>query len=126
MTAAAVACGVRKVRITGGDTTCRLETEGGQVIGLTVACRVTAQLAEYRTQPDRNQLQTVEEELTRVETARLTRALTQLRAWGADCAGLGVRSALSAPEAWRQVKGEWPEWFARLAPNLEVQVDIQD
>ena len=114
------------VRITGGDTTCRLETEGGQVTGLTVACRVTAQLAEYRTQPNRNQLQTVEEELTRVETARLTRALTQLRAWGADCAGLGVRSALSAPEAWRQVKGNWSEWFARLEPNLEVQVDIQD
>lgn len=114
------------VRITGGDTTCRLETEGGQVTGLTVACRVTAQLAEYRTQPNRKQLQTVEEELTRVETARLTRALTQLRAWGADCAGLGVRSALSAPEAWRQVKGEWSEWFARLEPNLEVQVDIQD
>lgn len=114
------------VRITGGDTTCRLETEGGQVTGLTVACRVTAQLAEYRTQPNRNQLQTVEEELTRVETARLTRALTQLRAWGADCAGLGVRSALSAPEAWRQVKEDWEDWFARLAPNLEVQVDIQD
>ena len=71
-------------------------------------------------------LQAVEEELTRVETARLTRALTQLRAWGADCAGLGVRSALSAPEAWRQVKGNWSEWFARLEPNLEVQVDIQD
>ena len=114
------------VRITGGDTTCRLETEGGQVTGLTVACRVTAQLAEYRTQPNRNQLQTVEEELTRVETARLTRALTQLRAWGADCAGLGVRSALSAPEAWRQVEGDWEDWFVRLEPNLEVQVDIQD
>lgn len=114
------------VRITGGDTTCRLETEGGQVTGLTVACRVTAQLAEYRTQPNRNQLQTVEEELTRVETERMTRALTQLRAWGADCAGLGVRSALSAPEAWRQIEEDWEEWFARLEPNLEVQVDIQD
>ena len=114
------------VRITGGDTTCRLETEGGQVTGITVACRVTAQLAEYRTQPNRNQLQAVEEELTRVETERMTRALTQLRAWGADCAGLGVRSALSAPEAWRQIEEDWAEWFARLEPNLEVQVDIQD
>ena len=114
------------VRITGGDTTCRLETEGGQVTGLTVACRVTAQLAEYRTQPNRKQLQAVEEELTRVESERMTRALTQLRAWGADCAGLGVRSALSAPEAWRQIEEDWEEWFARLEPNLEVQVDIQD
>lgn len=114
------------VRITGGDTTCRLETEGGQVTGLTVACRVTAQLAEYRTQPNRKQLRTVEEELTRVETERMTRALTQLRAWGADCAGLGVRSALSAPEAWRQIEEDWEEWFARLEPSLEVQVDIQD
>lgn len=114
------------VRITGGDAACRLETEGGAVTGLTVACRVTAQLAEYRSRLSREQLQAVEEELTRVETERMDRALAQLRAWGADCAGLGVRSALSAPEAWRQVEEEWEGWFARLAPNLEVQVDIQD
>ena len=114
------------VRITGGDATCRLETEGGQVTGLTVACRVTARLAEYRTRPGRTQLQAVEEELTRVETARISRALTRLRAWEADCTGLGVRCALSAPEAWRQVEADWPEWFARLEPSLEVQADVQE
>ena len=114
------------VRVTGGDAACRLESEGGRVTGLTVACRVTAQLAEYRTRPSRAQLQAVEEAVTQVETRRMAAALAQLRAWGADCAGLGVRSALSAPEAWRQVKGDWESWFTRLAPGLEVQVDIQD
>ena len=114
------------VRVTGGDTTCRLETEGGQVTGLTLACRVTAQLAEYRTRPDRQQLQALEEELTRVETERMTLALAQLRAWGADCAGLGVRSALSAPEAWRRIEADWERWFVRLEPQLEVRAEIQD
>ena len=114
------------VRVTGGDASCRLESEGGQVTGLTVACRVTAQLAEYSVRPGREALRAAEEALEQVEARRMTLALARLRAWGADCAGLGVRSALSAPEAWRQVKGDWAGWFSAQEPALEVQAEIQD
>ena len=113
------------VRITGGDASCRLERLEGGAVGLTVACRVTARLAEYAALPGREELEAVEEAVGQVELERAALALAQLQSWQADCAGLGVRSALSAPEVWHQVEEDWPARFGSLTVGLELQVEIQ-
>ena len=68
--------------------------------------------------------ETVCRHLETLAERELASALEQLRAWKADCAGLGPRAALSDPGLWSKLEPDWPEVFSRLEPELIVQADL--
>ena len=57
---------------------------------------------------------------------RLEGALTALRQWQADCAGLGLKGAAVHPKAWGEIREQWPMWFRMLEPEIDLQVMIHD
>lgn len=109
------------VRVSGANTACRLRPEDG---GLTLTCRVAARLAEYDRPLTAEELEALGELLAVREEARIRAALDQLRAWEADCLGLGPRAALLSPGAWSAVRADWPRVFARTEPELAVRADV--
>lgn len=117
--------GERTLRVTGADSSVRLTWDGGTPAELVLACRVTAQVAEYGSAPGRAELDQMRELLEERETARLRQALRQLQDWRADCAGLGPRGGLAAPGRWAAVREEWPALFSRLPVRLSVQADLR-
>lgn len=110
------------VRITGAVTLCRFRS-GGE--GLSVTCRVSAQLAEYSRLFTQEEMEQIREQIRERETARIQAALTQLRSWEADCAGLGPQGALFSPGEWNNLKEDWPRNFSRQEPELTVQVGLR-
>ena len=83
-----------------------------------------ARLSEYRNAPKGEELERLREELETREGTRLEAALKRLQSWGADCAGLGARAAMSHPARWERVKEEWPERFRQLPIEVSVNVRI--
>ncbi|MEA4934336.1 MAG: Ger(x)C family spore germination C-terminal domain-containing protein [Lawsonibacter sp.] len=110
------------VRITEADTHCRFRS-GGE--GLSITCRVSAQLAEYSRQFTQEELEQIREQVRTREAARIQGALAQLRSWKADCIGLGPGASLLSPKQWSALKEDWPDDFARQEPELTVQVGLR-
>lgn len=108
------------LRITGAATTCSLTEEG-----LSLTCRVTAQLAEYQRAPTGEELKQLRRALAEREEGRIRLALTALRQWRADCVGLGPKAALSSPGRWSALAENWPQVFSQRAPELTVQAAIR-
>ncbi len=112
------------VKITGVRTRPSLAFQGERPVGLEVACQVEAELTEYRQRPGAAQLRQVQEMLEGQVRTRLERALEQLKAWGADCAGLGPRAALTHPGKWRHIQDQWDWWFEELDAQTAVEVTV--
>ena len=85
---------------------------------------MTAELAEGDGPLSEAERETVCRHLETLAERELASALEQLRAWKADCAGLGPRAALSDPGLWSKLEPDWPEVFSRLEPELIVQADL--
>lgn len=113
------------VRVTGADTRCALAFSGGALTGYQIQCRITVQLVERERPLSQEELELLQERLARRELARLEEAVTQLRAWGADCTGLGAKGGLSAPAQWRGMEEGWPALFEALEPEIQVRVAVQ-
>ena len=109
------------VRITGAKTISRFGGPDGEI---KLTCRVTAELAEGDGPLSEAERETVCRHLETLAERELASALEQLRAWKADCAGLGPRAALSDPGLWSKLEPDWPEVFSRLEPELIVQADL--
>ncbi|MGE4276835.1 MAG: Ger(x)C family spore germination C-terminal domain-containing protein [Lawsonibacter sp.] len=109
-------------RITGAVTLCRFRS-GGE--GLSITCRVSAQLAEYSRLFTQEEMEQIREQIRAREASRIQGALTQLRSWEADCVGLGPWAALFSPQQWSGLKEDWPRNFARQEPELTVQVNLR-
>lgn len=114
------------LRVTGADTTCSFEDRDGRGPQLALVCRVTLCLAEYQEKPGVAELQQIQKEVADRERRRIGIAFNTLRAWRTDCLGLGQKAALSAPGFWEKLSGEWERHFAEQAPEVELQIDIQE
>lgn len=114
------------VRVTGADTRSKLEFEGDALTGMTVTCRVDAQLAEYRIPLSDTERERLISVLEARECARMEAALKQLQGWQADCLGLGHRAALSSPGKWQTVKADWPRHFEALDVTVRVNMTLQE
>lgn len=114
------------VRIGGAQVRSALEFQGEEPAALRVTCQVKGRLEEYQrplTAAERETLYVrLEERLGRSGEA----ALARLREWQTDCAGLGSRAALMCPGRWKDIREDWPRWFAQVPVELRVQVTIQD
>lgn len=108
------------VRLTGGSVRCRFQPYG--TLALTV--RVEGQLAEYDRPLSRPQLEELSGQIARREEACVRAALTSLRGWRTDCAGLGPRAGLTAPGLWSALEEEWEGTFSRREPILRMEVDL--
>lgn len=112
------------VRLSNGGVRSGLEFQGGAPSGFWVECRVEARLKEFSsplTRAEREALGTrLEEELRRSAVA----ALARLRAWQADCPGLGARGAILHPAGWQALQAQWPQRFAELPARVEVRVTL--
>lgn len=113
-------------RITAAHTRPSLRFRGEEPAGLAVTCRVSVELAEYQARLDAREQDQLRALLERQLQSRLEAALTQLRAWGTDCAGLGARAGLAHPGKWGKIQEEWPQWFSRLEPEITVEVAIRE
>ena len=108
------------VRVTGVDTSCRME-EGK----LRIICQIQARAAEYQTPLEEAELNELSLQLEQRERDRIQAALSQMQAWGADCTGVGPRAALASPGQWQAGEETWAEQFASQPLELEVRVTIQ-
>lgn len=111
------------VRVEEAATFCRLRP-GGE--GLSITCRITALLVEYRQPLTQKEYDLLQEQVRTKEETRILKALAQLRSWGADCAGLGFQAALTAPREWSAIKENWAMTFAQKKPVLTVQVELHE
>jgi Ger(x)C family germination protein len=112
------------VKITSASTKSRLEFQGNVPTALNITCKIEARLSEYQERPVGEGMEALQTELERQERACLEAALKRLRAWGADCAGLGARAAMTHPAQWRAVQGDWSGWFSRVPVEILVEVRI--
>lgn len=112
------------VQITSARTQSRLEFQGDTPTALVLICKVEARLSEYRDRPAGTERKRLLAQVEDQERERLNAALNQLRAWGADCTGLGAKAAMARPAQWQAVRGDWPEWFSRVPVNVQVEVKI--
>jgi hypothetical protein len=51
-------------------------------------------------------------------------ALNTLRNWGADCVGIGSRTAIAAPWHWEELEKTWPTVFSAVDYSIEVEVSL--
>ena len=111
------------VRITGAGTSAAF-LERGRV--LQVTCRVEARMAEYEVQPDEETRQWLAQQVEQRQRVQLRTALGQLQNWEADCAGLGARAAMAAPELWQRLRGDWPERFGEVETQMRIEVVLRE
>ena len=107
-------------------TTADLRFQGLVPEGLELNCRVEMELTEYQTPLAPIQREAVAQELEELLLTRIEQALTQLRQWQADCVGLGLQGAVGHPWKWKQIQGDWPEWFGTLQPEIQLQVTVHE
>jgi hypothetical protein len=111
------------VRVTASQVRSRFRSAEG---GLSLHCQVTVRLAEHHGALSQNEREQVQAEIEARERERILSALTQLRAWEADCLGLGAKAALTAPGIWSGVQSDWLRVFGALEPEVAVQVQLLD
>ena len=110
------------VRITSARTQSRLEFQGDAPSRLKLVCTVEARLSEYESSPTAGEAAQIPVQLARRERSRIEAALALLKRLRADCAGLGVKGAVSCPAQWQGIQEEWPMLFSALPTEVEVAV----
>lgn len=114
------------VRVNMVNTTAGLEIQEGRPTKLKIKCRADVGVAEYERELSRAQQEELSNQLEEALMDRLEGALTALRQWQADCAGLGLKGAAVHPKAWGEIREQWPMWFRMLEPEIDLQVMIHD
>ena len=117
--------GETSLKTTSACTRSRLERREGSPLTLKVACTVEARLVEYDARPQGERLDGLRQAAAEQEQERVEAAVARLKALGADCAGLGVRAAMLCPAQWQDFRKNWPERFADIPVEIEVQVKLQ-
>ena len=112
------------VKVTSAHTKGRLAFQGDTLSSLTVTCKVETRLSEYRERPEGEVLEQLRIEVEHRERRRIEAALGQLRAWRADCTGLGAKAGMFHPARWQAVQADWPEWFSQVPVEIQVEVRI--
>ena len=100
--------------------------EGHKLMGLTLTCRVEADLLEYRYPLSDQERKELTGRLASQVENQIRGALDKLRQWQADCLGLGAQVALTSPGKWQAIQEDWPSIFAALEPDLQIRVSIQE
>ena len=100
--------------------------EGNKLMGLTLTCRVEADLLEYRYPLSDQERKELTGRLASQVENQIRGALDKLRQWQADCLGLGAQVALTSPGKWQAIQEDWPSIFAALEPDLQIRVSIQE
>lgn len=112
------------VKVTSACTKSGLEFQGDVPKVLKVICKIEARLSEYERRPGQEELKQLRAELENRERERIGTALSRLRVWGADCAGLGAKAGMAHPARWQNVQSDWPEWFGRVPVEIQVEMNI--
>ena len=108
-------------RITRAATVSRFASQDG---GLTLSCRVWAQLAEYRQLPGEEEREYVQQEIARQEETKVRLALARLTAWKTDCLGLGPQAGILSPGQWSVLSEDWPRHFGEQTPQINLTVEL--
>ena len=114
------------LRVTQAHTEMSPIWEGNKLIGLTLTCRVEADLLEYRYPLSDQERKELTGRLASQVENQIRGALDKLRQWQADCLGLGAQVALTSPGKWQAIQEDWPSIFAALEPDLQIRVSIQE
>ncbi len=113
-------------KITSAHTQSAFEFQGDTLSALKLTCEVEVRVTEYQRRLSDEERNALQGELERRERERLGLALERLRAWRADCAGLGVGAAMAHPAKWQTLQADWPDWFAKVPVEIRVRVTIQE
>ena len=115
--------GTAALRVVGASASVRPVVEGGALTGLTVICKVEANLAEGDLDlRDEQAAHALEEALARVEHDRAWAALSLARELDADYLGLLSRAALARP--WHKAALENAS-LAGLELELSVEAELR-
>ena len=114
------------VKSTSAHTKSRLEFQGNTPSALKLTCKIEARLSEYASRPTAEELNQLKTQLEAQERSKLEAALARLRELRGDCAGLGAKAAIFHPAQWQSVQADWPEWFAQVPIELQVEITIYD
>lgn len=114
------------IRITKASTKLRPEHSGGKWV-MHVETKAEGTLLEYNCNDDMNKPKAVDETGEVIaETIKATmengwKAITQYKA---DVVGFGNQIHRKYPGAWKQIKGDWPDHFARMEVKMHVKVRV--
>lgn len=114
------------LRVVGARTKVAPVMTGDALTGLTITCRVDANLAEGPAHLNLSQgdtLTALERALADVEAARIRGALELAQELDADYLGLEKRAGLAAPWHWAAIQAGWD--MADLEVSLTVEAGIQ-
>lgn len=117
--------GTATVRLVGAETTVEARFDGETFTGLTVDCRVDANLAEGGARLDQESpadTAALAAEVEKVVRARLGAALSLCRAYGGDFFGLARRACIAAPWQWARLEEQWDP--SALVWTTSVTVEI--
>ena len=119
------------LRVVGARTRIIPIMEEGQLTGLSIACRVDANLAEAPSGLDFSQgdlIQQLEQALAQVEARRIRGALTLAQTLDADYLGLELRAGMAAPWHWSAIQTGWDlgalEWEVTVTAGIERGYDV--
>ena len=111
------------LRVVGASTRVLPVVEGGVLTGLTLRCKVDANLAQGPEDPDQVLLDRLEEALEEVEAERISAALALAEELDADYLGLRRRAVLNAP--WYKEQLTRRQGVADLELAVRVEVTLQ-
>ncbi len=99
--------------------------EGDVLTGVEVLCQVTADLAEYQSQPTEEEMELLQQELAQREESRIELALEALQRCGGDAIGLGRELGMASPSRWEDIQQGWESTFPDLPVSVTVEVTIR-
>lgn len=114
------------LRVVGARTSVTPVMRQGHLIGLSIACRVDANLAEAPSGLDLGRgdlLAQLEQGLAEVEGRRIQEALDLAQQLNADYLGLAVQAGMVAPWHWAAIQEDWD--LAALQLDLTVEAGIE-
>ena len=114
------------LRVVGARTRVAPVMEEERLTGLSITCRVDANLAEAPSDLDLSRgdlLSQLEQDLVDVETRRIQKALDLAQGLNADYLGLAVRAGMAAPWHWDAIQADWN--LATLELDLTVEAGIE-
>ena len=112
------------VRVTGSALVCTPKSENGQLTGVDLNCRVTAEVAEIEGELTQEDLEQVKQAVDSRQQRRITQTLERLQSWGTDCVGLGQRLAMADPARGEKLLEQWPEVFSSLPVQVSVETSL--
>lgn len=114
------------VKMTSAHTKSRLAFQGDAPIALKLTCNIDARLSEYGSRLAPEELDQLRTLLEAQERAKIEAALARLKELHSDCVGLGAKAAISHPAQWQNIQADWPQRFAQVPVELQIQITIYD